>query len=112
MFMIPISCTSPYEVQTEDLVKYEEITEFYDNAETDDDDEKREEAIILFLQFIKNYDWSSKVDNSWFYIGVLYKKLEDYEMAIDAFENIYDNSSLYVDAKKEIDDIKNKIGGN
>lgn len=107
-----ISCTNPYEVKTEDVVKYEKISNLYDEAENDDDDVKRNEVIVQYLEFIKEYDWSSKVDNSWFDLGMLYKNLEEYNNAINAFNNVYNKSSLYMDAQKEIEEINDLIGGN
>lgn len=100
-----VACTTPYQVDTEDIVKYEEI--YYDYYSQG----KYEEAIDRFKTFIEDYPWSSKVDNSWYYIGRSYQKKQppDTLNAINAFENVPLKSSQYNDAQGYINDLK---GGN
>lgn len=101
-FMILIgACTTPYQVDTADIVKYEEIYyDYYGEGKYDD-------AIDRFKSFIDDYPWSSKVDNSWYYLGRSYEEKTDTLNAIDAFENVPPKSSLFDEAQDRI----NKLGG-
>lgn len=94
------ACTTPYQVDTEDIVMYEEIYNDYYKAD------QFEEAIEKFKALIDEYPWSSKVDNSWYYIGRSYEELDDSSNAIDAFEKVPEKSPQYDEAQDHINDLR------
>lgn len=102
------ACTSPSQVDTEDVVKYDEAYSLYSEAKNESNsataNELFDDAITAFRVVIDEYPWSSKVDNSYYYIGYSYDKKEptEKENAIEAFRNVPPKSPQYDEAQRKI----------
>ena len=115
VFLILLITCSPVNVKNDDAKEFDRAFYVY-NTEKD-----YSTAIDLFERIIDKYPWSSKLDNSQYYLGRSHMKLaptllpdtlstlSEFESAIDAFLSINSKSSKYDEGQHQIGVCQEKI---
>ena len=115
VFLILLISCSPVNVKSDDVKAFDDAFYVYNTKK----DYSR--AIDLFERIIDDYPWSSKLDNSQYYLGRSHMKLaptllpdtlstiSEFKSAINAFLSINSKSSKYDEGQQQIVVCQEKI---